>query len=176
MDARLEFCLTQLPTVPRLTIEARKYDGSLHRAWSCSLIRESAAAWMLYGVFETVVRHPLLGNLQSGTHSVEYYWKNQWYNVFCFYEPGGDFRSYYCNVNLPPVLESRTLSYTDLDLDVLVQPDLSYRILDDEEFRHNSVVYQYPTDVIERSRNGLRQIVELIETRQFPFGSAQLLP
>ena len=91
--------------------------------------------------FEEEIEHPLLGTIAPQTVSIEYYWLDRWYNVFMFVQPTGELRNFYCNVNVPPVLQGNVLSYIDLDIDVLVAPDLSYTILDEEEFVANSVRY-----------------------------------
>ncbi|MGZ8842699.1 MAG: DUF402 domain-containing protein [Pyrinomonadaceae bacterium] len=76
---------------------------------------------------------------------------------------------FYCNVNMPPKLEGGTLVYVDLDIDVLVQPDLSYEILDLEEFADHARILQYPQEVQESARKALTEIISRVEGRQFPF-------
>jgi protein associated with RNAse G/E len=119
--------------------------------------------------FEEEIRHALLGTVARGTVSVEYYWLDRWYNVFRFHEPTGGLRNYYCNVNVPPTFDGRALSYVDLDIDILVAPDLSYSILDRDEFEVNAALYDYPAHVRERAHQALAELVTLIESRRFPF-------
>jgi protein associated with RNAse G/E len=101
--------------------------------------------------------------------SIEYYWLDRWYNVFRFMEPSGGLRNYYCNVNIPPTYDGRVLSFVDLDLDIVVAPDLSYRILDEDEFEANALRYEYPAAVQERAHQAVAELRELIEAREFPF-------
>ena len=61
------------------------------------------------------------------------------------------------------------LSYVDLDIDVLVAPDLTYKILDVEDFEENVKRYNYPDDVQLNARRALTELLELIEARTFPF-------
>lgn len=155
-----------------IRVDACKYDGSVHRSWSCQLLAETAELYTLHGVFEREIKHPLLGTIERGTFSVEYYWKKHWYNVFKFYEPDQTFRNYYCNVNTPPEFADGVLKYVDLDIDVLVKPDLSYQILDADEFATNAVKHRYPHALMRRANESLAQILALIETKQFPFAGA----
>lgn len=152
-----------------VTIQALKYDKTVHRSWSCDLINETPEIWQFVGVFENEIKHPLLGVIRPGTVSHEYYWKNRWFNVFRFHQPEGSLRNFYCNVNLPPIFENDLLTYVDLDIDVLVAPDLSYQILDLDEFQENSRKHGYEFEVVERAKASLREIVALIENQQFPF-------
>lgn len=152
-----------------ITVHACKYDGSVHRSWECELVEETEEMWTFIGVFKEEIRHPLLGVIRPGTVSVEFYWKNRCYNVFRFHEPEGELRNFYCNVNLPPTLKSGELRYIDLDIDVLVQPDMSYQVVDLEEFEEHSIKHNYPAEIIETAHESLQEIISLIETRQFPF-------
>ncbi|MBC7911308.1 MAG: DUF402 domain-containing protein [Pyrinomonadaceae bacterium] len=92
-----------------------------------------------------------------------------WYNVFRFLEPTGELRNYYCNVNVPPTFDGQELSFIDLDMDILVAPDMSYTILDEDEFTVNALRYKYPAEVCRQARRALLELVEMLEKRQFPF-------
>ncbi len=126
---------------------------------------------LLDAKFLDEIVHDSLGTIAAGTHSLEYYWLDRWYNVFRFAEPNGDLRNYYCNINRPPTFDGNTLSYVDLDLDILVAPDLSYRILDREDFERNAEEYAYPAEVQTGARRAVEQVVNLIEARHFPFNT-----
>ena len=148
-----------------------KYNGLLHRTWPAELLRQEGSLIVLDAKFADEVIHDLLGTIASGTHSLEYYWLDRWYNVFRFAEPDGTLRNYYCNVNVLPTFDGETLSYVDLDLDILVEPDLSYRILDVEDFERNAEDYGYSVEVRANARRAVDELVRMIETRAFPFNS-----
>ena len=84
----------------------------------------------------------------------------------------GATRLFYCNVNMPPKLEGDRLTYVDLDIDMLVQPDLSYQVLDLEEFEINAVRYGYPPQVREQAQEAVNELTSMIISRQFPFDFA----
>lgn len=154
---------------PRVTVRACKYDGAEHRRWEAKVLRREDSLLVLDAQFETEVRHPLLGIIERGTASIEYYWLDRWYNVFRFLEPDGRLRNYYCNVNVPPVYDGSVLSFVDLDMDILVAPDLSYKILDEDEFAANAVRYDYPAEVSRSAHRALDELRAMIEARVFPF-------
>jgi protein associated with RNAse G/E len=81
-------------------------------------------------------------------------------------------RSYYCNVNVPPEFDGQVLSYIDLDIDILVEPDLTYRVVDLDDFEQNAKLFGYSEDVQKKARQALRRLIELIESRAFPFSDA----
>jgi protein associated with RNAse G/E len=159
-----------------ITVRSFKYDGTEHRRWRASLLRRASSLIELDATFDEEVRHTLLGTILPGTRSIEYYWLDRWYNVFRFLTPTGELRNYYCNVNVPPVFDGRVLSYIDLDMDILVAPDLSFSILDEDEFEMNAARYHYPPQVRRRARRALPELVALIESRRFPFDDPRAHP
>jgi protein associated with RNAse G/E len=152
-----------------LVVSVLKYDGSEHRRWPARIARIDGPLLVLDAVFEDEIEHDLLGTISSGTISTEYYWLDRWYNVFRFSDPAGKLKNYYCNVNQPPSFDGRVLSYIDLDIDVLVAPDLTYKILDVEDFEENARQYAYPEEVQANAHRALAELTGLIESKAFPF-------
>lgn len=146
-----------------------KFDRREHRRWHASLLRREASLMVFDAAFAEEVRHSQLGLIERGTVSLEYYWLDRWYNVFRFQEPGGAFRNFYCNVNMPPAFDGRTLTYVDLDIDIIVRPDFSYEILDMDEFETNAGRFNYPAEVRAGAERALAELLSLIESRRFPF-------
>src|SRR5436309_4392147 len=156
-------------TAERVTVRSLKYDGRVHRSWHARIIRREGALIVLDAFFAEEVRHSILGTIEAGTLSREFFWTDRWYSIFRFSEPGGRLRCFYCNLNTPARLEGDTLSFVDLDVDVLVRPDFSYRILDEDEFEAHAELYRYPHEYRARVRDSLDELIRLIEGRQFPF-------
>ena len=155
----------------RVAVRAYKYDGTLHRTWDADLIRREGSLVVLDAKFTDEIVHELLGTIASGTHSLEYYWLDRWYNVFRFAQPDGKLRNYYCNINVPAKFDGETLSYVDLDLDILVDPDFSYRVLDVEDFERNVKLFGYNEEVQANARQALAELVGMIESHAFPFSN-----
>jgi protein associated with RNAse G/E len=155
-----------------IIVRAFKYDGALHRTWGAELLRQEGSLIVLDAKFSDEVVHDLLGTIATGTHSLEYYWLDRWYNIFRFAHPDGTLRNYYCNVNVPAEFDGETLSYVDLDLDILVDPDFSYRVLDVEDFEANARLYGYTEEVKANAQQALDELVNIIEARAFPFSDS----
>ncbi|HVF42459.1 MAG TPA: DUF402 domain-containing protein [Pyrinomonadaceae bacterium] len=153
-----------------ITVRSLKHGGRPHRTWRARLEAREGSLIVLDAFFAEEVRHPILGTIEAGTLSKEYFWTDRWYSVFRFGSPAnGDLINFYCNVNTPARLEDGALCFTDLDVDVLVRPDLTYSILDEDEFERHAELYSYPPEFRERAREALRGLVSLIENRRFPF-------
>ena len=153
----------------RIQVRVLKYDGTKHRTWAARVVSQSDSRLTLDAVFDEDIEHDLIGTIASGTVSTEYYWLDRWYNVFRFSDPSGTLNSFYCNVNMPPSFDGHVLQYVDLDIDVLVRPDFSYQVLDLEDFEVNARTYNYSPEVQESAYGALAELVQLIETRSFPF-------
>jgi len=153
----------------RILVRTHKYDGAEHRRWFAEVIKYESPLIVLDAQFDQDIQHDLLGTIASGTLSTEFYWLDRWYNVFRFSEPDRSLKSFYCNINMPPVFDGEILSYVDLDIDVLVEPDFSYRVLDLEDFEANAELYSYPADIRESAHRALDDLLKLVESRAFPF-------
>jgi protein associated with RNAse G/E len=152
-----------------VTVRAYKFDGSEHRSWPAEIVQHDGSLVVLHAFFQEEVRHQILGTIPCGTLSVEYYWLDRWYNVFRFYKPNGEVRNYYCNVNVPPEFDGQNLRYIDLDIDILVNADHSYEVLDLADFEENALRYNYPQKIQTRAHNAVIELQQLIESRSFPF-------
>lgn len=84
--------------------------------------------------------------LKRGDRFVEKFYTDRWYNVFEIYDrDNGKFKGWYCNVGYPAVLDTDTVSYIDLALDLWVAVDGTQTVLDEDEF------LELPIDVLTRS-------------------------
>lgn len=152
-----------------VTVRVLKHDGAEYRRWNAQLRTSEAGVLVLDAEFDVDVSHELLGDIRRGTRTVEYYWLDRSYNVFRFLNEDGSTRLWYCNVNTPPELAAGTLTYIDLDIDIVVQPDFSYRILDEVEFETNATVYGYSDEEKRQARDAVEELIAMIERRDFPF-------
>jgi hypothetical protein len=150
-------------------VHSCKQDGRVHRRWPARVVGREGPLIVLDASFAEEVRHPLIGTIEAGTHSTEYFWTDRWYSVFRFQTPAGRLLRFYCNINTPARLSDGVLSFVDLDVDVLVEPDLSYAVLDEDEFELHAELYAYPQSYRENVRGALDELLRLVDARRFPF-------
>jgi uncharacterized protein len=158
-----------MATPDQIAVRVLKYDGTEHRCWEATLTQQAGSLIVLDAEFADEVKHDLLGNISRGTRTIEYYWLDRWYNIFRFLETDGSTKLFYCNVSMPPELSAGVLSYIDLDIDILVQPDFSFQVLDLEEFDTNAARYGYSEQVTRKAHQTVAELISLIHRRQFPF-------
>src|SRR5438270_6079921 len=129
---------------PDMQIESRSYDQLYRGSWrgyildaTTQLSDEPTAAiagdclrlWLPAGtpMHWATRTHPLRNNC------LQLYWPGRWYTLSAFYDDRSLIHTY-ASIIQPAVFESQRLHYTDLDLSLLIQPDLSYEILTQAEF------------------------------------------
>ncbi len=151
-----------------ITVNARKYDGSLGRQWTAGVVSQTVDLIVAVGRFEFDVEHSDLGLIKKGTVSFEHFWKDRWYNIFRFHRPDGSLRNYYCNVAMPLTVEGATLEFIDLDIDVVIWPDGSFEVLDRDDFEKNSVHFGYPSEVLEKAEAALLELLDLAQSGKLP--------
>lgn len=152
-----------------ITIRVLKHDRAEYRRWSAIISRHEGELMVLNAEFDVDVSHEILGEIKKRTRTVEYYWLDHWYNVFRFLNQDGSTRLWYCNINTPPEFVGDTLTYIDLDIDILVQPDFSFQVLDIEEFEANARRYGYSDEEKRRAHQAVAELISMIHRREFPF-------
>jgi protein associated with RNAse G/E len=153
----------------QIKVRVLKYDGSEYRRWNARMARLEGSLIVLEAEFEFDVQHDSLGTIPKGTQTVEYYWLDRWYNVFRFVEDDNSTRLWYCNVSTPATVADAMLSYVDLDIDMLVQPDLTYALLDLDDFEENAQRFGYSVETQQMAHQAVDELRVLIDTHQFPF-------
>lgn len=151
-------------------VQALKYGGQPYRHWSASLRQQTGSLIILDAAFEQTISHPALGTIPQGTLSTEYYWTDRWFSIFRLARHHDrQLICFYCNVNTPAEFDGHTLRFVDLDVDLLVMPDLTCRVLDADELTLNAQRYSYPPDLVRAAHQALAELRTLARTRQFPF-------
>jgi len=73
--------------------------------------------------------------LGQGDRFLETYYNDRWYNIYEIHDRiSGELKGWYCNVSRPAIFEPGRISYVDLALDLLVYPNKTQLVLDEDEF------------------------------------------
>lgn len=74
-------------------------------------------------------------SLKQGDRFIETFYTNRWYNIFEIHDQEDDrLKGWYCNISFPAEIDEDRVSYIDLTLDLLVYPDGTQLVLDEDEF------------------------------------------
>lgn len=70
--------------------------------------------------------------LPAGTVTVAYYWTDRPYNVYHWVAPSGETLAWYFNASGPARIGDGRVEWDDLEVDVLLTPDLRVQVLDED--------------------------------------------
>jgi hypothetical protein len=86
-------------------------------------------------VWQTPTIHTATTTFATGDILHETFYTDRWYNVFALYVgETGRLKGWYCNVTRPTEITPTEICWTDLALDVWVDPDGRVTVLDEDEF------------------------------------------
>lgn len=129
---------------PDFQVESRSYDQAYRGSWrgyrlesslqlseqpTAPVVGDCVRLWLPAGtpMHWTTRTHSLRDNC------LQMYWPERWYTLSAFYH-GRELIHTYASIISPITLADERLSFVDLDLALLIQPDLSYEVLTQAEF------------------------------------------
>jgi predicted RNA-binding protein associated with RNAse of E/G family len=138
-------------------------------AWQAVLRRATPTSIQVEARFNgpEVDRHGL--TFRRGDRFLETYYDDRWYNVFAVFDVATDrLKGWYCNVTRPAHLERGHVRFEDLALDLLVLPDGTTHVLDEEQFDALSL----DEGQREAARRALEELKRLAAARSGPFATS----
>jgi protein associated with RNAse G/E len=148
-----------------ITVLKRNLAGEVTWQYKGRILKHGANCVVLEAFFNRDDM-PFMGVvLKRDDRFVETFYSDRWYNVFeIFDRDDGTFKGWYCNVGYPAVIETDTVSYVDLALDLWVAPDGAQTVLDEDEFLELSM------DVMTRAQavTALEEIKQKLANKKPP--------
>lgn len=92
----------------------------------------------------------------------------KWYDIGKIYNLENEFTGYYCDIIVPMKRTETNFEITDLFLDLWVSPDGSYQIHDEDEFESAVQQHWIQSDLAEKAKNMLQNLIDEIESSVFP--------
>jgi hypothetical protein len=158
---------------PDFQVESRSYDQVVRGSWqayklqqrtqlSDELLAEASSdclrLWLPAGTlmhWSTNIR-PLRYNC------LQFYWPQRWYTLSAFYDDRV-LKYTYATIIQPASLEIERLAYVDLDLSILVKPDLTFEVLTLAEFEQIADLLHYSEDTRIGALMAMRSITSSIQ-------------
>lgn len=151
----------------RFQIHSYKHDGKIHRVWQESSILKSTSEIIIGANERTLVAEADGRNWWTREPAICYFHAKYWFNVIGMLREDGIY--YYCNLSSPFIFDDGTVKYIDYDLDLKVYPDMSYAILDEDEFAVHKQRMNYPEEVEIIIRRNLKMLISWVEQGKGPF-------
>lgn len=149
------------------SLESFKHDKSFHRSWQSNQLLYLDDYVLIGTNNQTEVREAYDKAWRTKERAIFYLDRRYLFNVIILFTASGYY--YYCNMASPFSLDEKTVWYIDYDIDIIVQADYSYEIVDEDEFVQNKEKYQYPQLLIEQLKASQTVLEAWIEHGHGPF-------
>ena len=149
-----------------VVVEKLDYAGRLVTSYSAELVSATPTGVLLEAAW---TRPPLdLGyvRFEPGDRFLEWFYRENWFNIFQVCGGDGSLKGWYCNVAMPADITSTHVRCRDLFLDLWVDDHSQMMVLDEDEFE---MCGDLSTEVRARARAGLRSLQVMVRAEQPPF-------
>jgi protein associated with RNAse G/E len=133
------------------------YDGKPSYVWDGTVVAVADDHVVIEALFTRGSRDLGYVVLEPGDVFIEFYYYEQWFNIFQIYSAAHELKGWYCNIGRPPEIKAGELRYLDLALDLFVYPDRRELVLDEDEFEELRASTYLPED----TEGALKGLIEL---------------
>ncbi|RNF38172.1 DUF402 domain-containing protein [Planococcus salinus] len=150
-----------------IQIHSYKHNGRIHRVWQETTVLKGTNNIVIGANERTMVTESDGRTWLTREPSICYFHAEHWFNIICMLRDDGVY--YYCNVSSPFVYSNGSLKYIDYDLDVKVFPDMSYTLLDEDEYEDHKRQMGYPEVIDQILHRNVDKLIGWIKQRRGPF-------
>lgn len=156
--------------MPTVSIEKHNHHGEFVVAYPGEIIDRGDTWVCLRAVFDRSDANLGFVVFQRGDVFYEWFFSDQWYNIFQVHEGEGPaIKGWYCNITRPATIEPDRVYADDLELDVFVTPNGTIILLDEDEF----AALELSTDERMAALRAIQNIRQLVASRIKPFSDIQ---
>jgi len=149
-------------------MSVHKLDAAGHEQWvySATVLTRGNGFVRLQGRYDRGEAERGGIVIRRGDRMVETHYSDRWYNVFAVFDGDGPhLKGWYCNITRPARIEADDVYADDLALDLVVRPDGSRQVVDEEEFE----ALPLSEDDRTRALQALAELQGLAAAREAPF-------
>ncbi|TCT17945.1 hypothetical protein EDD68_12618 [Melghiribacillus thermohalophilus] len=150
-----------------IVIQSYKHNGQLHRVWEETTLLKGTRNLMIGANDRTKVTESDGRTWITREPAICFFHTQYWFNVIGMIRNDGVY--YYCNISSPFVFDEEALKYIDYDLDIKVFPDMTYTLLDEDEYEEHKRRMNYPKVLDQILRNNVEILESWILQRKGPF-------
>jgi uncharacterized protein len=151
----------------KIEIQSYKHNGQLHRVWDKTTVLKANRNLLIGGNDRALVTESDGRTWITREPAICYFHTKYWFNIIGMIRSTGLY--YYCNIGSPFVFDEEALKYIDYDLDIKVFPDMTYTLLDEDEYEIHKKEMNYPKVVDTILRNNVETLQRWIHQRKGPF-------
>jgi protein associated with RNAse G/E len=150
-----------------MQIQSYKHNGHIHRIWNETTILKGSKHLIIGGNDRTIVTESDGRTWITREPAICYFHSDLWFNVIGMIREDGIY--YYCNVSSPFAFDDEALKYIDYDLDIKVFPDMTFNLLDEDEYEFHKKLMNYPEEIDGILKENVTKLISWIRQRKGPF-------
>ena len=120
-----------------IKIQSYKHNGIMHRVWESTMVLKGTEQVIIGANDKTMVVESDGRTWITREPAICYFHSKHWFNIIGMLRDDGI--HYYCNISSPFVFEENAIKYIDYDLDLKVYPDMTYDVLDEDEYQFSTI-------------------------------------
>ncbi|MFQ5942858.1 MAG: DUF402 domain-containing protein [Anaerolineales bacterium] len=118
-----------------VTVHKMNSDGDEVFRYRGTVLHSTESSLTLEAIYELEEKNLSGLKLRPGDRFVETHYSDRWYNVLAVYDvDSGKHKGWYCNITRPAHIVGAAVLAEDLALDLVVFPDGTWAVLDEDEF------------------------------------------
>ncbi len=151
----------------RIQIQSYKHNGKLHRVWEDTTVLKANQSVVIVANDRVRVTESDGRSWITREPAICYFNSHSWFNVIGMLREDGVY--YYCNISSPFICDHEALKYIDYDLDIKVYPDMTFQLLDEDEYEKHSKEMNYPQVIDTILKRNVNQLIFWIRQQKGPF-------
>ncbi|QHS24295.1 DUF402 domain-containing protein [Virgibacillus sp. MSP4-1] len=151
----------------KIEIQSYKHNGQLHRVWDKTTVLKANHNVLIGGNDRTQVTESDGRTWITREPAICYFHAKYWFNVIGMIRTDGLY--YYCNLGSPFAFDEEALKYIDYDLDIKVFPDMTFTLLDEDEYEQHKQEMNYPQVIDSILQHQVTILQRWIRQRKGPF-------
>lgn len=151
----------------KIQIQSYKHSGTIHRVWDETTLLKGNRTVAIGANDRTLVTESDGRTWITREPAICYFHADYWFNIIGMLREDGVY--YYCNLSSPFAWDDQTLKYIDYDLDIKVFPDMTFNILDEDEYELHSKQMNYPKEIDYILKKNMNDLIRWIRERKGPF-------
>lgn len=144
-----------------------KHDGRFHRSWEENDLLYYKGDVLIGSNQHTLVTESKGSQWYTKEPALFYFHHAYWFNIIILFTK--DDYYFYCNISSPFTWHHEEVHYIDYDIDIIVRSNLTYTIVDRDEYNIHKRKYNYPSSLQQNIEKAIRQLMYRIKNQKEPF-------
>lgn len=167
MNKRKENNMSFPKTGSVIEIHSYKHNGRIHRIWEETIVLKGTSKAIIAGNDRILVKESDGRHWRTREPAICYFDAEKWFNTIGMIRTDGIY--YYCNLGTPFTWDEEALKYIDYDLDIKVFPDMTFKLLDEDEYEMHKEQMKYPQVIDDILKRSVDELISWIHQRKGPF-------